>query len=66
MIADSPSGNGPTEGQCWHCVYQFWAREGQPNLACWCKGASPPELVYEEESGDKGAQRFFNLGACHA
>ncbi|KJK61753.1 hypothetical protein P875_00086692 [Aspergillus parasiticus SU-1] len=58
FIAD---GNGPTKGQCWNCVYQYWVREGQPNLGCWCKSAPPPKLVYEEESGDMGVQKFFNL-----
>ncbi|KAK6813732.1 hypothetical protein RU639_010301 [Aspergillus parasiticus] len=60
FIAES-DGNGPTKGQCWNCVYQYWVREGQPNLGCWCKSAPPPKLVYEEESGDMGVQKFFNL-----
>ncbi|OGM50800.1 hypothetical protein ABOM_000670, partial [Aspergillus bombycis] len=56
-----PSGKGLTQGRCWDCVYQTWAREGQPNLACWCKDEYPSQRVHEKESGDMGVQMFFNL-----
>ncbi|KNG84877.1 hypothetical protein ANOM_006874 [Aspergillus nomiae NRRL 13137] len=51
-------GGGPTKGKCWNCDYRSLQRE---NLACWCQDVEVSEMVQEQKSKAKGAQRFFNL-----